>query len=212
MTEAEWLACDDPRALLEHLGPSASGRKLRLFACGYLRETVDDPDDDLIHAIDVAEAVADGVACEPEVASTREVLAAGGTSFDLWLYSAAGTLFDPHPFEVARQVVDDVHCYDYEALGDAFDELGGLSRGADLLREVFGDPFRPVRVAPPWLTADVVSLARGIYAERAFDRLPILADALQDAGCDSDDVLSHCRGSGPHVRGCWVCDLVLEKE
>ena len=62
------------------------------------------------------------------------------------------------------------------------------------------------------LIALVVALARGIYDEKAFDRMPILADALQDAGCDNDDVLSHCRGGGPHVRGCWVVDLLLGKE
>jgi hypothetical protein len=55
----------------------------------------------------------------------------------------------------------------------------------------------------------VVALARGIYDDRAFDRLAILADALQDAGCDNADVLGHCRGPGPHVRGCWVVDLLL---
>jgi hypothetical protein len=55
-------------------------------------------------------------------------------------------------------------------------------------------------------------LAEGIYQERAFDRMPILADALQDAGCDNEDVLTHCRQPGEHVRGCWVVDLVLNKE
>ncbi|OWK45372.1 hypothetical protein FRUB_01703 [Fimbriiglobus ruber] len=62
------------------------------------------------------------------------------------------------------------------------------------------------------MTSNVVALACGIYQERAFDRMPILADALQDAGCDSDDILAHCRGDGPHVRGCWVVDLLLGKE
>jgi hypothetical protein len=81
----------------------------------------------------------------------------------------------------------------------------------DLVRDVFGNPFRPVNTVPAWLTSTVVELARGIYEERAFDRLPILADALQDAGCDSTDILDHCRGPGPHVRGCWVVDLVLGK-
>ena len=80
-----------------------------------------------------------------------------------------------------------------------------------LLRAIFGNPFRPVAVDPAWPTSDVVALAKGIYEERAFDRMPILADALQDAGCDNEDILSHCRGPGPHVRGCWVVDLVLGK-
>ena len=85
-----------------------------------------------------------------------------------------------------------------------------------------GDPARPFRPEPPppwptpaadpsWLTSTVIALAEGIYADRAFDRLPILADALQDAGCENADILDHCRGPGPHVRGCWVVDLVLGK-
>jgi hypothetical protein len=79
---------------------------------------------------------------------------------------------------------------------------------AVLLRDTFGDRFRAVAFDRGWRTTDVLGVARGIYDERAFDRLPILADALQDAGCDSEDILDHCRGPGPHVRGCWVVDLV----
>jgi hypothetical protein len=80
------------------------------------------------------------------------------------------------------------------------------------VRDVFGNPFRPAVADPRWLTPTVLSLAGGIYTERAYDRLPVLADALQDAGCDSEEVLAHCRGAGPHVRGCWVVDLILGKE
>jgi hypothetical protein len=81
-----------------------------------------------------------------------------------------------------------------------------------LIREVFGNPFRRVKPNPVWLTSDVSALARGIYDERAFDRMPILADALQDAGCTNEEVLNHCRDAkATHVRGCWVVDLVLEK-
>jgi hypothetical protein len=80
-----------------------------------------------------------------------------------------------------------------------------------LARCIFANKFRPVTLEPAWLTSTVVQLAQGIYDDRAFDRLPILADALQDAGCDADDVLAHCRGPGPHARGCWVVDLVLGK-
>ncbi len=81
-----------------------------------------------------------------------------------------------------------------------------------LLRDIFGNPFRPATVDPNWLTSTVVALAEGIYAERAFDRMPILADALQDAGCTNEDVLNHCRDAQQvHVRGCWVVDLLLGK-
>jgi hypothetical protein len=75
-----------------------------------------------------------------------------------------------------------------------------------------GNPFRPVALNPEWLTPTVTALARGMYDSRDFGAMPILADALQDAGCDSEDILSHCRSDGPHVRGCWVVDLVLGKD
>ena len=87
---------------------------------------------------------------------------------------------------------------------------------SDLLRDIFGNPFRPVTLAPSlldWNDSVVVKLSQGIYEERAFDRLPILADALEDAGCDDQDILAHCREQGlVHVRGCWVVDLLLGKE
>jgi hypothetical protein len=66
-------------------------------------------------------------------------------------------------------------------------------------------------IDPAWLTPTVTSLAQAIYDERAFDRMPVLADALEDAGCTSTDMLEHCRGGGEHVRGCWVVDLILNK-
>jgi hypothetical protein len=81
-----------------------------------------------------------------------------------------------------------------------------------LWRDIFRHPFRPTAADPSWRTPDVVGLARGIYAEGTFDRLPLLADALMDAGCSDEAILSHCRGDGPHVRGCWVVDLVLGRE
>jgi biotin carboxyl carrier protein len=81
-----------------------------------------------------------------------------------------------------------------------------------LLHDIFGDPFRPVPFDPSWRTEAVVSLSRGIYEERAFERMPVLADALEDAGASDEDVLSHCRGPGPHYKGCWVVDMVLGKD
>ncbi len=83
---------------------------------------------------------------------------------------------------------------------------------AHIFRDIFGNPFRPVAFDPTWRSSTAVDLARAIYDDRAFDRLPILADALQDAGCEDAAILGHCRGDGPHVRGCWVVDLVLGKE
>jgi hypothetical protein len=82
----------------------------------------------------------------------------------------------------------------------------------ELLRDILPNPFRKLpKPKKGWLTETVVALAAGVYAERAFDRMPILADALEDAGCDHADILAHCRGDGPHVRGCWVIDLLLGK-
>ena len=75
---------------------------------------------------------------------------------------------------------------------------------AELLRCLFGNPFRPVTFSPSWRTETVTTLVLGILAEAAFDRLPILADALEEAGCDSADLLAHCRGPGPHTADCWV--------
>jgi hypothetical protein len=85
---------------------------------------------------------------------------------------------------------------------------------ADLLRELFGPSFPPLAAAASWLAwngATVLRVAREIYDEKAFARLPVLGDALEDAGCDHADLLAHCRSPRPHVRGCWVLDLLLGK-
>ena len=82
-----------------------------------------------------------------------------------------------------------------------------------LVRDIYGpNPFRTATFEPRWRTAEVIGMARRIYDERDFTALPVLADALEDAGCDEANVLAHCRGRGPHVRGCWAVDLVLAKE
>jgi hypothetical protein len=79
-----------------------------------------------------------------------------------------------------------------------------------LIRDLF-NPFRAVTFDPHWLTSTTVALADTIYAERALDQLPILADALEDVGCDCANLLAHLRSDGPHVRGCWALDLMLGK-
>jgi hypothetical protein len=82
-----------------------------------------------------------------------------------------------------------------------------------LLRDIFDNPFRPVAFLPEWCTSTTVSIARQMYDAREFCAMPILADALQDAGCNDQNILNHCRDTTvPHVRGCWVVDLVLDRE
>jgi hypothetical protein len=85
---------------------------------------------------------------------------------------------------------------------------------SQILRDVCGNPFRPKPgLDAAWLGwggGTVVSLARAIYEERRWGEMGVLADALQEAGCDRDDILSHCRGP-VHARGCWLVDLLLNK-
>jgi hypothetical protein len=83
---------------------------------------------------------------------------------------------------------------------------------AALLRDLFGNPFRPASLGAAWLTRDASTLAQSIYDDRNFVDLPILADALEDSGCTDPGILGHCRSGGDHVRGCWVVDLVLNKK
>jgi hypothetical protein len=85
------------------------------------------------------------------------------------------------------------------------------ARLSRLLRECFGNPFRPVAIDPTWRTPAVVALAAAVYDERRFEELPILADALEEAGCGSADLLTHLRAGGEHALGCWAVDAVLGK-
>jgi hypothetical protein len=81
----------------------------------------------------------------------------------------------------------------------------------DLLRDMFGNPFRSIAVDATWGTSTVLAIAREMYESRDFSAMPILADALQEADCDNDDILNHCRAPNPHARGCWVVDALLGK-
>lgn len=112
------------------------------------------------------------------------------------------------------EVVEFQQARDQKAHEKAIDERHRFFDGdradlADLLRDIFGNPFRPVAFSPAWRTSTAVLLAQQMYKSRDFYTMPILADALQDAECADDNILSHCRGLGPHVRGCWVVDEVL---
>jgi hypothetical protein len=94
-------------------------------------------------------------------------------------------------------------------------ERDELERLTIFFRCIFGNPFGPVAINPAWLTwndGTIPKLAQAIYDDRAFDRLPILSDALEESGCSDQDILNHCRQLTEHVRGCWALDLVLGKE
>ena len=107
-------------------------------------------------------------------------------------------------------VADIMNVFQITKLDRILTVIPGTGIGAaDIARDVFGGS---ISFTPDWRTDTVLMLARQMYEAREFSAMPILADALQDAGCDNDDILNHCRGDGPHVRGCWVCDLVLGKE
>src|SRR4051812_31401191 len=90
----------------------------------------------------------------------------------------------------------------------------GPSREAEaaVLRDIFGNPFAPPALDPSWRTPAVLAVAKAIYAERRFEDMPILADLLEELGCRDDELLSHCRRPGSHWRGCFVIDLLLQKE
>jgi hypothetical protein len=210
MTEAEWLAFrSDPGGLLIFDAHRNADRKLRLFACAcvcHIRDRIQD--ERCRHAIEVGERLADGEAHEQERIATLQGVNAA------WADAAPATLSaEEHAIVAARYTLANSAFVGFAAANRAASSLGeGKSAEqawqSALFRDIFGNPFRPVALDPSWRTEAVVALAEGIYAERAFERMPVLADALEDAGCSHDDIVSHCRGDGPHVKGCWVVDLL----
>jgi len=220
MTEAEWLACDDPESSLSWLADEkASARKLRLFcvACGrHIQGLLRDARS--TNAIEVAERYADGSAILSELSLAWD--AAGEVGSQLFGTSGVDANKAIDAADAAASTADeDVYACVHPVTNCAASAMFGTrktwaaerSSQVDFLREIFGNPFRPVAIDPDWLTSTVTALAQTIYAGRAFDRLPILADALEESGCTDADVLEHCRSAGVHVRGCWVVDLVLGK-
>lgn len=233
MTEAQWLTCGDPQPMLESLRGKVTGRKLRLIAvagCRHVTHLMTDARSRA--AVEVAERYADGSATEierqaaleaadevmtevtlrtPEVYSVSMSAAAAMNAADsdegfvgpgAELFYLVANPLDAIAYEKREQGSD--------AAAAVRDERGAL---AALLRDVAGPlPFRPIAFSAEWRTSTAVALARQMYEARDFGAMPILADALQDAGCDGDEILSHLRDTdAPHVRGCWALDLVLGK-
>jgi hypothetical protein len=208
MTEAEWLNSTDPKPMLNFLQGKTSERKFRLFAVACCRRMENLPVDMRSRmAVEVAERFADGLAQEDErIAAEEEANAADRITY---LAAPAARVIR---LDAAKAAVDTSDLSAAFAVDADEPSPVELVSQTCLIHDIFGDPFRPITINPTWLTSTVLALVQGIYNERAFDRMPILADALQDAGCDNEEILNHCRQPGEHVRGCWVVDLLLSKQ
>ena len=233
MTENDWLEGTDPTPMLEFMWGKATQRKLRLFAVACCRRIWTQMTDTRSrHAVDLAERSAD------EPVSDRELDLASG--------AAEGAYEDSLTNDEGKAVGDDdprtaaAAAASYasspgtlgpEHFSVVLEETAAASPvGADrekaahavLLRDLFGNPFRPARLNLTSLAGDgglVVRLAQVAYEDRLLPsgllddaRLAVLADALEEAGCSDAELLGHLREPGPHVRGCWLLDLLLAKE
>ena len=223
------------------LAQSRGGRrKLRLFACASCRHIWKYLADERSRkAVEVAERLADGSAGQAEVERARKeagaAVRATRSGFqtlserkpmlhfrNLDATKAAEAALDRAAYPAACRACSACVAVAGYAVARGFSALGfeqgtklEMAAQGALLRDLFGNPFRPValdRTCLTWQGSTIPKLALAIYQERAFDRLPILADALEDAGCDNADILDHCRGPAPHARGCWVLDQLTEKQ
>jgi hypothetical protein len=219
MNEAEWLACEDPermyRVAREELRTdyphgARTKRKVSFFgaACCRLVWTLVVLDKRCRRVVEYNEQQFD----KPLSARKEEELywnakqAAEDPASEAkpFLLEAANLVYDSGtPHAVIRHLV-----HNFEGWGDRRERVRQV---AGIMRDVVGNPFRSVDIQAEWLTPTVVSLAQQIYDSRNFAVLPILADALEEAGCTDADVLGHLRGPGPHVRGCFAVDLLLNK-
>jgi hypothetical protein len=167
--------------------------------------------------VEAAERYADGELTQEDFMQAEEWYLAGEITEEEFVrvggWDVLGLL---SPDEAFAQAVHEIAIQAAAASGEAYgapDEERFMQ--AELLRDVCGNPFRPVTFGPFWLRWNggiVGHLARQIYEERRFGEMPVLGDALEDAGCADEDILAHCRGPHEHVRGCWVLDLLLGKE
>jgi hypothetical protein len=229
MTEKEWLAATDPTPMLEYLRESVSDRKFKLVACGcgrLVNHLVTDPRSKA--ALSAAERGADSFASLMEIdAALRSACEAAGEINRATLDTTdVALLATRNAVSVAAKAI--IVASHLRGVEDAFfGAVDGVKFAQSalgytltpLLRDIFGNPFRPVILNPDWLTPTVTSLAQAVYADRLmpsglFDnlRMGLLADALEEAGCHNADILGHLRGGGEHVRGCFAVDLVLGKE
>lgn len=230
VTEAEWVRETHPFYMLirwEYLRGEPSARKRRLLACACCRLAWPTfKDQCLIRAVETAETFADGCVGRGELVEAYERAHAlgmargevlGHTSSDRPGWAELSNAW--HAAHAAADSASPEHFSSGNAMHYAAQDGGRGKHTEDagqarLIREILGNPFRLVVLDSAWLTwndATIPKLAQMIYDERRFEDMPILADALIDAGCHDADILSHCRQSSAHVRACWVLDLLLGK-
>ncbi len=216
MTEAEWQAATDPKAMLRFLEGKVSDRKLRLFGVLCCQDFIALLDPRSLKALNAAGRFADGrlgssglsraLTHATQALQESEGGLRQGELVIKWLCHKNMSQCEG----IARESAEYTAAQQPRHMRNATRRVA-RSRRASAIRDIFGNPFRPVTADPSWLTSTVLALAEGIYVDRAFDRMPILADALQDAGCENEDILNHSRQPGEHVRGCWAVDLLLGK-
>jgi hypothetical protein len=227
VTEAEWVNATHPFEMLrwwEYYRGKPSARKQRLLACACCRLISHLMTDGCLRqGVETAEAYADGLVSGEELARLHEQARTLGLSRGEVLQHMSGNTPEKAAVTDAWRVahaVADAAGRDDGLFGNAMHYAakdGGRGRDTEdpgqaaLIRDILGSPLRQPFVAVEWRTATVLELARGIYEDRAFDRMPELAIALQDVGCDDVELLGHCRGPNLHVLGCWVLDLVRWK-
>jgi hypothetical protein len=225
MTEAEWLTCEDPQVMLKALLPEPSPRKLRLALCAYYRHFWDllkDADAKYREAIEAGEKYVEGAINGRDLVTIHErvkdvhwgnVL----TATSMYEMARANGWAWSRRYLASVAAAPDAKIVGLVSRSNAAPQgWGKVPEEAAYLCGLFCDVFRPGRIDVAaflaWNDGTLSRMAKAIYDDRAFDRLPILADALEDAGCDNTDILAHCRQPGEHVRGCWVVDLLLGKE
>jgi len=225
MTEQEWLTTTNPYDLTDYKA-CRSERKRRLLSCAFARRVLFLISDNRYQqAVDIAERYADGVATEEEMRATRRVMKKVWN--DRQFMEAVNNAATAVLATLEKEAVGALHGWEAAALPPGTLTRPDYNRGYDeekhiacvLAHDVFGNPFRPVTLDRAWLTASVIGLAQAAYEQRhqpdgTLDQthFAVLADALEDAGCDNSEILTHCRQSGLHVRGCWVVDLLLDKK
>ncbi|CAN5608835.1 hypothetical protein BH11PLA2_BH11PLA2_06720 [soil metagenome] len=221
MTAEEWLSARNPSQMLEYVGGKVSQRKLRLFALECCRQNIDVIDYPHFHkAILLAEKLIDGTLSESDrAASESEInLAADVSEEDFgdcgrFQFVSSDILRSRFDHETAASCAYELRAQwwrgEHSFVG-LEEEL--TVEQSDFIKDIFGNPFRPVAFNPAWRDSNSVPIAQAMYASRDFTAAPVLADAIEDAGCTEAAILDHLRDpAAVHVRGCWAVDLVLGK-